>query len=93
VSGGEARSELAAAAEEARSALGGGLSPVDHDLVERTVLPLVEAAIAELDSGRAPADVARLNAFLPGALAAIDHPALERARVRAERGLRAAAGS
>ena len=94
----EAREEWSSARQDAAAVLGrpDALPERERELLRRSVLPQIDAALAMLDDGTAPDDIARWHAFLPGAIEVLAGPAgldpeLEAAGDHVRRGLEALA--
>jgi hypothetical protein len=92
----EARRQWSSARRAAQAVLRepGDLPERERALLRVGVLPQIEAALANLDAGFAPDEVARLNGFLPDAIGSLAGPAgldpgLESAREHVRRGLSA----
>jgi hypothetical protein len=71
------RSEWETARQAAQAVLRepGALPARECELLRVSVLPQIDLALAMLDDGTAPDELARWHAFLPGAIAALGGPA------------------
>jgi hypothetical protein len=92
----EARRQWGSARRAAQAVLRepGDLPERERALLRVGVLPQIEAALANLDAGFAPDEVARLNGFLLDAIGSLAgsaglDPGLESAREHVRRGLAA----
>jgi hypothetical protein len=92
----DARHEWGSARQAARAVLRepGDLPERSRALLRVGVLPHIEAALADLDGGFAPGDVAGWNAFIPDAIGTLAgptglDPGLDSARQHMRRGLAA----
>ena len=67
---GHARAEWERARRAAQAVLRepGGLRERNRELLRVSVLPQIEAALADLERGFAPAELRRVNAFVPEAI-------------------------
>jgi hypothetical protein len=90
----EAREQWSTARQDAATVLGrpDALPERERELLQLSVLPQIDVALAMLDEGTAPDDLARWHDFLPGAIEALAGPAgldpgLEAAGDHVRRGL------